>query len=194
MKEVFFGKISPKGRILMVVAAALLLVTLVLPVWMVNLSAPQYPEGLRLWIYPTKITGDLNKINILNHYIGMKHIDEKDFPEFKWLPSFLVIMAVLSLLVAAMGRKHLLPIMFLIYAAVGIFFLFRLDNWLYHYGHDLDPKAAMKIPPFKPPMLGKLRFANFTVFNYFHLGALTMTLAPIIFIIVMFDHKIFKKK
>ncbi len=194
IEEAIKGKLSGKGRALLVAGGVLLLFTLLLPVWMVNLSAPQYPEGLRLWIYPTKITGDLNKINILNHYIGMKKIDAKEFPEFKWLPSFLVGMAILAFLTALIGRKTPLVPMILIFAAVGIFFLFRLDNWLYHYGHDLDPKAAMKIPPFKPPMLGKLRFANFTVFNYFHVGALTMVLAAVSFILALFDHKLFKRR
>ena len=46
----------------------------------------QYPEGLEMKIWLYKITGDVDKINGLNHYIGMKLIHEDEFPEFKMIP------------------------------------------------------------------------------------------------------------
>lgn len=192
-RDMMTGKISVKGRVLVSLAAVLLLITYFLPVWMVNLGAPQYPEGLRLWIYPNKITGDVNKINILNHYIGMKKITKESFPDFQWLTLFLAVMGVLSLTAAGIGRKQILPVLVIIFAIVGIFFLIRLDNWLYDYGHNFDPRAAMDIAPFKPPMLGTYKFANFTIFNYFHFGSLTLVLAPVMYFLAMIDYKLFKK-
>ncbi|MCP5050815.1 MAG: hypothetical protein GY940_26865 [bacterium] len=193
-REMLTGKLTVKGKVIVALAAVFLLMTLFLPIWMVNLGAPQYPEGLRLWVYPTKITGDVNKINILNHYIGMHKITEESFPDFKWLQIFLVAMTAMSLVAAWAGRKQVLVVMLIIFAAVGIFFLFRLDNWLYHYGHDFDPRAAMEIATFKPPMLGTYKFANFTIFNYFHVGTGTMVMAPILYLLAMLDFKLFKKK
>ena len=182
-----------KGRFILVFSAFFLLATYFVSIWMVNLEAPQYPEGLRMYVYPTKITGDVNKLNILNHYIGMKHISKDEFPEFKILTIFLGVMAGLSLLVAGIGKKHLLPIMFLSFVIIGIYFLFRLDDWLYRYGHEFDPKAAMDIPPFKPPMFGSMKFANFTVINYFHIGAIFMGMGPILWCLAMLDFKLFNK-
>lgn len=50
------------------------------------LDAPQYPEGLMLEIWPNKIAGDVDIINGLNHYIGMKTLKTSDFIEFTVLP------------------------------------------------------------------------------------------------------------
>ena len=69
------------GRQRMFVALAGLLVALsvLFPVWRIDLIAPQYPEGLGLLISSHSITGvkenDLNSINGLNHYIGMAVIE-----------------------------------------------------------------------------------------------------------------------
>ena len=61
---------------LIVVAALLLSFTYFFPLWEITLDAPQYPEGLGLEIWINQMQGqhpgDLNKINNLNHYIGMK--------------------------------------------------------------------------------------------------------------------------
>lgn len=84
---------------------------------MVNLGAPQYPEGLRLWVYPTRIAGDIHKINILNHYIGMHKIAEESFPDFKWLQIFLAVMAGMSIVAAGVGRKQILVVMILVFSA-----------------------------------------------------------------------------
>ncbi len=37
---------------------------------------------------------------------------------------------------------------------------------LYRHGHDLAPTAAVKVPPFTPPMLGYQQIANFEVYSY----------------------------
>ena len=69
---------NTRMRLLAVLAALVGLGALILPLWEVRLGAPQYPEGLGLRIYAHTVTGikpnDLNNINGLNHYIGMKAI------------------------------------------------------------------------------------------------------------------------
>ena len=63
------------SRVLTGVAALLLLVLFVTPLWRIDLLAPQYPEGLGMLIRVNTVTGvkpnDLENINGLNHYIGM---------------------------------------------------------------------------------------------------------------------------
>ena len=57
-----------------------------------HLVAPQYSDGLDLYIYSYKIVGGglngqhLVEINNLNHYIGMAPILQADFLEMRWMP------------------------------------------------------------------------------------------------------------
>lgn len=44
------------------------------------------PEGLGLSIYANKLGGDVDIINGLNHYIGMKTLHAEEFIEFTVLP------------------------------------------------------------------------------------------------------------
>ena len=66
------------SRVVLLLAAAAVATSVFFPLWRLHLTAPQYPEGLELSIYAWKIQGgglggnDLNEINNLNHYIGMK--------------------------------------------------------------------------------------------------------------------------
>src|SRR5690554_2492821 len=82
-KKKSLGNIS---RILSIVCAIGLFVVIFIPIWKIELSAPQYPEGLELQIYADKLAGQVDIINGLNNYIGMRELYEDDFVEFKVLP------------------------------------------------------------------------------------------------------------
>ena len=45
------------SRILMLLASGLLIITFLVPLWSIDLNAPQYPEGLGLYIYLNKLEG-----------------------------------------------------------------------------------------------------------------------------------------
>jgi copper chaperone NosL len=79
-------KLSVTSRILVAFASGALIAVFFLPAWRIDLFAPQYPEGLTMNIWINKLTGQVDIINGLNHYIGMKHITVDMFPEFKFLP------------------------------------------------------------------------------------------------------------
>ena len=100
------NKLNPVTRIICVVAAIALGAVIFLPMWRIDLMAPQYPEGLFLQIYPNKLGGDVDIINGLNHYIGMKHIAEKDFVEFTVLP-WLIGAALLHSAIVVEKRESL---------------------------------------------------------------------------------------
>ena len=72
------------SRLVVALASLLLLALYLAPLWRIELVAPQYPEGLGLRIWVNQITGikpnDLNSINGLNHYIGMRAIETAYFP------------------------------------------------------------------------------------------------------------------
>jgi len=137
-----------------------------LPLWRIQLVAPQYEEGLTLVMYSHAIAAghggqDLNEINTLNHYIGMKPIVQSDFAEMTWMPFAIGIFALLALRAAAVGRiRHLvdLGVLFLYF---GMFSLATFAYRLWSYGHHLDPHAPMRIAPFTPILVGQQQIANF---------------------------------
>ena len=80
------NNLSITSRILVAFASGALIAVFFLPAWRIDLFAPQYPEGLMMNIWINGLSGDVEIINGLNHYIGMKHISVDMFPEFKYLP------------------------------------------------------------------------------------------------------------
>ena len=61
--------------------------------------------GLRLQIYSYKLVGgnggqDVKEINVLNHYIGMRHIKQEMFPEFGYMGYVLGMLIAVGLLPA----------------------------------------------------------------------------------------------
>ena len=67
------------SRILLFVCGLSLIAVLFVPMWRIELDAPQYPEGLMMQIYPNKLGGSVDIINGLNHYIGMKTLHPKNY-------------------------------------------------------------------------------------------------------------------
>ena len=150
---------------------ALLVVPLVLsffyPLWRINMEAPQYPDGLSMDIFAYTLEGgregkDIQEINTLNHYIGMKRIEQADFADLDWIPFALGLLAILTLRVAAVGNVRALLDLAVIETYVLGFMGARFVYKLYVFGHDLDPHAPVKIPPFTPVILGTKQIANFT--------------------------------
>ena len=75
----FETPIDIRSRILILAAALLLVPTYFFPLWNMTLYSNQFPDGLSLNIYSSKLEGgktayrdDLKEINSLNHYIGMR--------------------------------------------------------------------------------------------------------------------------
>jgi hypothetical protein len=163
-------------RVLLVIALLLLLPTYVAPLYNMAMFAPQYQEGLRLDIYSYKLVGgndnqDVKEINVLNHYIGMKDLVTEDFTEFKWLPFVIGILGLLFLRAAVLGKVSHLVDVAVLYLYFGAFALWSFAWKMYQYGHNLDPRAAVRVDPFMPPLLGYKKLANFEVYSYPQLGS-----------------------
>src|SRR6478736_2187075 len=97
-------KMRTASRIIVAIASLVLIATYFIPVWFIFLIAPQYPEGLTMNIWLNKITGQVEIINGLNHYIGMKHISVEMFPEFGYLVYIVAFFIALGLVVAITGK------------------------------------------------------------------------------------------
>lgn len=151
----------------------LLIPALLFPLWSMTLYSNQFPDGLNLYIYANSLQGghpqdrdDLKEINTLNHYIGMHSLAESDFTEFKWIPLMLGIFFIVGLRAIVLGKMSNLVDTGVLFGWFGIFSLWSFYSKLYLYGHNLDPTAAVKVPPFMPPLFGMRQLANFTVYSY----------------------------
>lgn len=158
----------------MVIAALSLITLFIWPMWRITLIAPQYPNGVDLYIYINKLGGDspgtLQNINILNHYIGMKYIEPDSIPELVYFPYIIFAMMGLGLVAAVVNKPWAYlswAIIFVILAALGIYDFYL---WEYDYGHNLSPTAPIKIPgaSFQPPLFGKKDIINFTAISLPH--------------------------
>ena len=180
MARYLTGTFGTAERRLILLAALVLLPVFflpVLPIWTMKLWAPQYREGLTLLIYAHTIKGDLQSINILNHYVGMHAITPDDFREFRFLPQALTLFGVLALLAALVNRRWLAIVGWLAFSGFAAYMFRDYALWLYHYGHDLNPHAPIRLPAFSPPLIGFKQMANFKVLSVPGPGTLLLGLA-----------------
>ncbi|MFB3853796.1 MAG: hypothetical protein ACE148_08225 [Vicinamibacterales bacterium] len=163
--------LGAKPRVLLVVAAFLLVGVYLFPLWNMTMFAQQYQQGLRLNIYAHKLDGgnngqDVREINILNHYIGMRELFADDFTEFKWLPFVVGAIGLLFLRAAVHGRMANLIDVLVLYVYFSAFSMWSFAYRMWRYGHDLSPTASVKIEPFMPPLFGYKQLANFEIYSY----------------------------
>ena len=187
------------SRGLLALASLLLILTYFFPLWKIELLAPQYPEGLRMFIWVNKITGgtefDLNNINLLNHYIGMKPIEPDSIPELKILPFILGFLIAFGFVSALLGKRILLYVWVLSFVILAILGLADFYRWEYEYGHNLDPNAPIKIPglSYQPPLIGTKQLLNIVASSFPHVGSYIAGGALLLGIVaIIFDIKLSK--
>jgi copper chaperone NosL len=161
-------RMRPSSRIVIIVAALLLSLTYYFPLWKIDLIAPQYPEGLGLRIWINSIggmnEGDLNRVNMLNHYIGMKAIKPDSIKELKIMPWIMRGLLLLGVVVGVIGKRRFLLawiILFLLMSTAGLVDYYL---WGYDYGHNLDLEhASIKVEgmTYQPPLIGTKNLLNF---------------------------------
>ena len=173
--------------ILMWSAAILLIFSIFFPYWSLVLHAPQYPRGLVVNAYINHMEGDVQEIDGLNHYIGMRPLNEAAQLE-KSISLYGLI--ALALVVAAAIYIHspwaaLLSLPAILFPLI---FLGDLFFWLNNFGQNLDPNAALSnaIQPFTPTILGEGVIGQFRTVAYADVGLLMATAASILIIIALF--------
>lgn len=161
------SKLSTLSRIFLIVAGIVMSFSMFLPLWEIQLYAPQYPEGLILLIYSHTLGGNVEIINGLNHYIGMQHLDPKNFPEFTFLKYLLGFWALLMIIVGIVGRRKLLNILFYSFVVFSVIAMADFYRWNHNYGHHLDPNAAIQVPgmTYDPPLIGFKQLLNFGAYS-----------------------------
>lgn len=154
-------------RLALVICGLGLIAVLFLPMWRIDLQAPQYPEGLRLLIYPGKLAGNVDIINGLNHYIGMKTLHTADFMEFSLLPYCIAFFVLAFIITGMVGRQKFLYLLFILFVGFGILAMYDFWRWEYNYGHNLNPDAAIIVPgmSYQPPLIGFKQLLNFGAYS-----------------------------
>lgn len=193
---------STFSRILFVLAAILVGGIFLYPIWFIKLDAPQFPEGgLIMYIWVNKITGytehTLDNINILNHYIGMKKIEPDSIPELKIIPVVLMVITALALLVAALKKRSLMLVWVALFVLAGVVGIYDFYTWLYDYGHNLDPRAPIKVPgmSYQPPLLGVKWLLNFRAVSLPYTGSFFAAASILVgMIAIVYDYFFHKEK
>lgn len=145
--------------------AGLFAASYAMPLWVSRFVAPQYPYGLNLYVYLDHVEGDTFEVDLLNHYVGLRPIEQMACTERKYALGMLVVVC-LAAVVASIFPKSLWQVLFvlpLILFPLGM--LLDLTAWLYYAGHSLDPDSAlgMSVKPFTPKLIGTQKIANFDV-------------------------------
>jgi copper chaperone NosL len=173
------GTLRSGSRWIVAVLSLSMLSAYFFPLWNIWLDAPQYPEGLNMQIWINKLTGSLDIINDLNHYIGMKPIRAESFAELTYMPYIVAGLIALGLISSLSNRKYMLTVFVVGFIALGVLGAIDFYNWEYHYGHDLNPHAAIKVPgmSYQPPMFGAKQLLNFTATAWPALGGIIVIIA-----------------
>ncbi|MEM1946953.1 MAG: hypothetical protein QW614_03135 [Candidatus Caldarchaeum sp.] len=152
-----------------VIPAVLVLLSLPLPLWTIRLNAPMYAQRwLEVVIIPlTGIHGDVNEVNIVNHYVGLGEIKPEKIIETVYLPP---LYGVLTLLIVLTGllrhKKQAHTLLWIVYLVLVVATPAYIYSWLYNYTHTIHPSAPVKIEPFDPPFFGYYEIANFKIASY----------------------------
>ncbi len=179
-----------RPTIFLSLAAFLLLVSIFFPYWRLKLEAPQYPQGLYVRVYINRVVGDVREIDELNHYIGMRSLQDAAQLE-RSLSVFAIVVISLLTLGAIYVHNQLAAVLSLPALLFPVIFLGDLYYWLWNYGTNLDPRAPLSsaIKPFVPPLLGVGKIGQFKTIAYWDIGLWLAFLASILIVIGLYYHR-----
>ncbi len=171
-------------------AVLLLLISIFLPYWSLTLHAPQYPGGLEVKLYVNHVTGDVDEIDGLNHYIGMRSL--KEAAPLERTLSIVIILGIALLSIAAIYIHSPVAIFFSLPAFLfPAIFLGDLYFWLWNFGTHLDPKAPLSssVKPFVPPLLGEGVVGQFKTVAVWDIGLIMAIIASILILVGLYFHR-----
>lgn len=187
------------SRYLISLSSLLLLLVYFFPLWSISLEAPQYPQGIKMYIWVNQITGQdestIQNINILNHYIGMKYIEPDSIPELTYFPWVIACLIGTGLLVALLKNSKVAFAWVVILTLLSVVGLYDFYLWEYDYGHNLNPEAPIKVEGqvYQPPFIGSKMLLNFNATSWPHIGGIALFLSVILGNLIWFT-ELRKKK
>jgi hypothetical protein len=175
---------------LLLIARILLLVSLFLPYWQMDLVAPQYPDNLHLTAHVNQLSGDVEEIDGLNHYIGMRSLHEAAQIERSVgvyvMILFVVLLELASFIHSRWAVLLVIPVMFF-----PLVFLVDLHLWMSHFGQNLDPNAPLSnaVDPFVPPVLGTGTVGQFKTVAWPGVGLILSAIASLVMLLALYFHR-----
>lgn len=176
--------------VLLLVARVLLLVSLFMPYWHMELQAPQYPDGLHMTAYLNTLSGDVAEIDGLNHYIGMRSLFEAASLE-RTVGVFILIAFVVMLELAAFIHTRWAVLLVAPVVMFPVVFLLDLHLWMRHFGLNLDPAAPLSsaVKPFVPTALGKGGIGQFVTIATPGVGLMLACVASVVLVAALYFHR-----
>lgn len=171
-------------------AAILLIASIFLPYWRLTLHAPQYPKGLTVHAYLNRLEGDVQEIDGLNHYIGMRPLNEA--AQFERSVSIIGVAAVALLILAAIFVHSKWALLLALPALLfPVIFLADLQYWMANFGQNLDPRAPLSssVKPFVPPVLFEGQIAQFRTWAMPEAGLWLALAASVLILIGLYLHR-----
>ncbi|HET7544406.1 MAG TPA: hypothetical protein VFK05_31260, partial [Polyangiaceae bacterium] len=156
--------------LLSLLSGALLLASYRQPWWSIRLYAPQYPKGLGVEVLLSGARGDVREIDTLNHYIGMASLTTAAPLERQLSLAGIALAALVAtaLLLVAWRKANFVALGLLVCVPLG--FIVDFSYWLYRFGHNLNPHAPLRLPPFTPDLFGNGIIGQFMTFARPELG------------------------
>jgi len=179
---------------LLTLARVLLLVSVFLPYWHMELEAPQYPNGLFLTAHVNTLSGDVREIDGLNHYIGMRPLQEAAKLE-RQASVWLIVAMVFFMEGAIVVHSRWAALLAIPALAFPVLFLVDLQYWMYAFGQGLDPKAPLSssVKPFTPTILGEGGIGQFKTYAEMGWGLyLAFAAAAVILAALWFHRRAYK--
>ena len=179
-------KMNQLPRLFFIGGSLILLLVFTAPIWRITLEAPQYPDGVTMYIWINKLggktKGTLQNINILNHYVGMKEINPESIPELKYFPLVIIVMAGLGILAGITNNRKLWLAWVILLIVLGALGIYDFYLWEYDYGHNLAEDAPIKVPGmvYQPPLIGSKKLLNFNAISFPHWGSLFILISMIL--------------
>lgn len=185
-------QLSVLSKLFLLITGLLFFGALFVPMWQIQLEAPQYPEGLVLRLHADKIGGDVEIINGLNHYIGMATLHTENFFEFTVLPYVFGAFGLISILLIFIAKRKAVLAFLITYALFIVLAAIDFYRWNYEYGHNLDPNAAIRVPgmAYQPPLIGYKQLLNFGAYSIPDIGGWMLTASGVLlFFVVIKEYK-----
>jgi hypothetical protein len=176
------------------------------PMWWVSLKAPNYPEhtfpdGVRILMFWDSVRNGceiresqevfedepldcVHEMNTINHYIGMRPIEDGARIEFAAAPYLFAAFGVL-LVVLLFYSGPLWWLLALPAIVLPLGFLVDFVAWMWWFGHNLNDWAAFTVKPFMPTVLGEGKVAQFSTYAYPHYGSLLIVASSLCLILAV---------
>ncbi len=171
-------------------AALLLVVSLLLPYWVLRMSAPQFPDGLTISAYVNRLAGDVVELEGLNHYVGLDSFESGAV--FERSIAIFAVAVLAGLLVGALLIHSRWVVVFVFPALVfPLAFILDLQYWLWRFGHNLDTTAplANAVGEFTPPIFGPAEIAQFDTWALPGFGLILAVIASVLVAAGLYYHR-----